>query len=47
MGSLICLRYPFDGSVSPVYTAYRFYVPVTHLFVIAKIIVLFLCCFRC
>jgi hypothetical protein len=26
---------------------YHFYVPVTHLSVIAKIIVLFLCCFRC
>jgi hypothetical protein len=58
-GSLICcLWYPFNGSTSPVYRAfslprcrlgsfYRFYVHVTHPSVIAKIIVLFICCFGC
>jgi hypothetical protein len=57
-GSLICcLWYPFDGSTSPIYMAfphgvdsvcfYHFYVHVTHPCVVAKIIMLFLCCFGC
>jgi hypothetical protein len=37
--------FPYHG-VDSIYF-YHFYVPVTHPSVIAKIIVLFLCCFRC
>jgi hypothetical protein len=59
MGTLICyLWYPFDGSASPVYMVFPLprcrlgmllplLVHVSHPFIIAKIIVLFLCCFGC